>query len=245
MLFLKKQLIWICPILFFIAISPWLAQIDLATASWSYTPLPPGVVDSHYNGFYSNSFWDFIYHYGFFPAQAVCAASGAVYLLSLTSPYWKKWRQAAFMSVFTLIIGGAIVSPLIKEATSRPRPKQVEQFGGQKEFRPHWQPYFGPELEPSKSFPSGHSTCGFYFFWIYFLGRRMQNRRLALFGLVIAFSMGGVLSLCRILQGGHFVSDVLATALLMWEIAFLADKIAFEWKPFRKEWYEAAHSPSA
>lgn len=235
MIFLKKQLGWIVPILFFIAITPWLAEIDLAAASWSYTPLPPGVIDSHYNGFYSNNFWDFIYHYGFFPAQVSCATSGAIFVLSYTSPYWRKWRQAALMGVLTLVIGGAIVGPLVKEVWSRPRPKQIVQFAGQKEFRPYWKPYFGPEIEASKSFPSGHSTCGFYFFWLYFLGKRLQNKKLIFSGLFIALSLGTILSLARILQGGHFVSDVLGAALLMWEVAFVVDRFVYESKPLQQK----------
>ncbi len=57
---------------------------------------------------------------------------------------------------------------------------------------------------------------GFYFFSLIFLGKGLNSRFLYYSGLFLVVTLGGALSLTRILQGGHFFSDVLASAVIMW-----------------------------
>ena len=49
-------------------------------------------------------------------------------------------------------------------------------------------------------------------------------------GLIISFGLGILLSMARIVQGGHFISDVLFAALLMWETAYFVDWLVFDCK---------------
>jgi len=69
---------------------------------------------------------------------------------------------------------------------------------------------------------------GFAFFAFYFLGKRLNKKWMSVLGVVLALALGVGLGITRIAQGGHFFSDVLATALIMWLTAFAFDKLLFE-----------------
>ncbi|MCE2981992.1 MAG: phosphatase PAP2 family protein, partial [Parachlamydia sp.] len=106
----------------------------------------------------------------------------------------------------------------------RPRPRQVQAFGGTHPFIPFYQPSFHA-LERFKSFPSGHSSMGFYFFSLVFLGRQQRNKKLVQCGWGMALGLGAALSLARIAQGGHFLSDTLFSGLIMWGTAWALAKM--------------------
>lgn len=61
---------------------------------------------------------------------------------------------------------------------------------------------------------------GFYFFALALLGICYRRRDLYWLGLGLAWGLGGLLSLARIAQGGHFFSDTMASALIMWLTAW-------------------------
>jgi len=112
----------------------------------------------------------------------------------------------------------------VTAAFYRPRPKQVIEFGGIQEFRPFYQPNFFHQPEPSKSFTCGHCTMGFYFFALALVVRRLNYRKTFWITLMFAFALGIALSLARIGQGGHFFSDTLISALIMWLTAYACDR---------------------
>ena len=77
-----------------------------------------------------------------------------------------------------MVVGaGFIVHTALKDHWGRPRPKQIIAFGGEQTFRPFYSPNFFHQPEPSKSFPCGHCTMGFYFFAVAFALRRSGYRR--------------------------------------------------------------------
>lgn len=208
--------------------TPFSAKIDLSIAKMTFYRNLAGVQNGEH-GFYSNAFFDFIYLYGVLPAQIICAAAGICLILSRWLPNLKRFRGACAVISLTLFIGSLFIThTLLKECWGRPRPRQVIEFGGQQPFRAFYQPLFKSAPEPSKSFPSGHSTCGFYFFCLYFLGKRFNRQNLARFGLVFGASLGIVLSMARIVQGGHFISDVYISALIMWFTAYFCDYLVFD-----------------
>ena len=140
------------------------------------------------------------------------------------------------MSLTFLLGSGLISYVLCKEGLVRPRPYKIEQFGGTLPFFPCYSPGVRPfctlpKIECTKSFPSGHATSGFYFLSLFFVGRRAKKKWLERGGLLFGLLFGLLLSLARILQGGHFFSDVLFAALIMWECAYFADWFVFSLKP--------------
>ena len=222
---MKKYRLLLIPFAILLLLTPWISDIDLVLSEWGHT----GDWVRYSNGFYTNDFLDFVYDWFLLPAQLTCFIAGVVFVLSYKKPSLKKYKQDALVAMLCLIIGGGILGPVLKETWGRPRPKQIVQYGGRQEFRPYYKPQLDP-IEPSKSFPSGHAICGFYFFFLYFMGRRKRNKVMQYGGLSFALALGGILAVTRILQGGHFFSDVFFSLVLMWSIAFFVDRFVYEKK---------------
>lgn len=225
---IRKNALWVLPLLVLAFITPFSASIDLFIAKMTfYRGWTTGEPQEY--GFYTNPFFDFIYLYGGIPAACTALVASILFALSKWIVSLKKYRGIFLLLSMTLFVGSLVIThSLLKENWGRPRPRQIVEFGGQQDFRAYYEPQFSLAPEPSKSFPSGHSTCGFYFFCLFFLGRRYNSTLLSLAGLAIAFGLGGVLSLARIVQGGHFVSDVYIAALIMWLTSYYLDYLIYD-----------------
>lgn len=171
---------------------------------------------------------DAIYDYGLIPSKVV-AYGGLFVFLGTFTPYLSinRRRPALYLALTLLIGSGVIVNGLLKEHWGRPRPKEVTLYGGKEEFAPFYIPRFNTE-EKDKSFPSGHATCGFYFVCLYYLGKKLNKKWLAVLGVFLTLLLGGALSLTRIAQGGHFFSDTLFSFLVMWATARLLAAYLFK-----------------
>ncbi len=173
--------------------------------------------------FSNHPFFTFFYDWGLLPGQLLGIGALIALILTFYKPRFKQFRYPALVIGLTIAIGaGLITQVLLKDHWKRPRPKQVEQFGGSESFRTFYEPNFTAKGN-FKSFPSGHCTMGFCFFAVAILGRRLQNRKMFIGGVLIAFGLGVCLALARIAQGGHFFSDTLAAACLMWITASTCD----------------------
>jgi len=199
------------------------------------TPITPWLdLNSAHFFFEQGSFstapaYTFFYHYGIIPAWIAVISSSLLYLLSFFTDKLTLWRPYLLVMILTLVLGsGIIVHALLKENWGRPRPRQIEEFGGMQKFRPYYIPNFSNQFESSKSFSCGHCSMGFYFFALALVGTRLQKRWLSILGYCLAFGLGIALSLTRIAQGGHFFSDTLITALIMWLTACVLDWVYFE-----------------
>jgi lipid A 4'-phosphatase len=104
----------------------------------------------------------------------------------------------------TLALGpGLIVNGVLKSFWGRPRPIQVDLFGGAAPFEPAWK--IGGTCLSNCSFVSGEAASAV---WLIALAMLAPPRyRPALAGAVGALAFA--LSLNRIAFGGHFLSDVL------------------------------------
>lgn len=118
----------------------------------------------------------------------------------------KSW---VFLTLALLIGPGILVHLVVKENWDRPRPRSVQEFGGQKDFIPAFIPaaMIKDQRGNNKSFVSGHAAMGFYLMVLAWLFRR---RSWFYAGLV----MGGVVSFGRLVQGGHFTSDLIFAGYL-------------------------------
>ena len=213
-----RQRMWLWPLIALLAITPWTPAIDLDLSRAFY-------VDGHFE---SNAFFDFIYQYGFWPANVTAVFALGILIASLFVKSFAQWRAPALVLVLTLAIGaGLITHEILKDHWGRPRPKQVTEFGGDQAFRPYYKPNIFHQPEPSKSFPCGHCTTGFYFFALAFIGRRRNSKALYYTGMGLAFGLGIALSITRIAQGGHFFSDTVVGALVMWWTAYAIDRLVY------------------
>jgi len=151
----------------------------------------------------------FIYNEGLLPAIYVVAGAMLVLLVGFHSHSVRRMRKVALYLVLVMVIGpGLIVNAVLKEQWGRPRPRDVTDFGGKERFEKVWE-YDASSL--GKSFPSGHASMGFFFFSAYFL-LRGWGRRWALGTLATALILGSLLGFTRMVQGGHFFSDVVWSA---------------------------------
>ena len=124
-------------------------------------------------------------------------------------------RQAALLFLAFLLGPGVVVNALLKEHTGRPRPVQVQEFGGRYCSLPV---LVKGQAAQGKSFPCGHASVGFSLCAVWFLWRR-RRPRLAAGVLVAAVSLGAAIGLARMAAGAHFLSDVLWSAGLSYLVA--------------------------
>jgi len=149
--------------------------------------------------------WAWLYTYGTIPGLVLTLGALAVCLAGLYSQRLKPWRKPCLLVVLTTVIAaGLLVNAVLKQYWGRPRPDQTIEFGGNWDYRPVFPP--GP---PGKgaSFPCGHCTMGFVF--LAMAGFRRQSKLLAAGGVAAGIGLGALLSVARIVQGAHFLSDTI------------------------------------
>lgn len=102
----------------------------------------------------------------------------------------------------------------LKASTGVYCPWSVSYFSGDHALRePTWSWVF----QDGRCWPSGHSGTGFCLLALFF-ALRDKYPQLARKTLVIVLILGAICSLTRIVQGAHFLSHTLATALIDWII---------------------------
>jgi lipid A 4'-phosphatase len=142
-------------------------------------------------------------------------------------------KQIIYLLAALAIGPGLIVNIVLKDNWGRARPYDVTAFGGTSAFTPAF--VISSECRNNCSFVSGHAAMGFYFIAFGFLCR--QRRSLIIF---FAGIYGTVLGLVRILQGGHFLSDVVFAFFIIYAVSAVLYWIMFE----RKSLHETVHHHS-
>ncbi|MGH7442815.1 MAG: phosphatase PAP2 family protein, partial [bacterium] len=184
----------------------WVTNLDQELAQHFYTCTPswPG----RYWG-WSNA----LYHWGVYPAD-LCAALGVTaFALSFASPKARTWRGPGLFLGLLLLAGPGLLSNLLaKNLAGRPRPSETLGFGGLWEFH---RPFVLGIPGRGRSFLSGHASNAWYFLGLVFLTRRPWR------GWVLAacLAFGLAMSLARVSQGAHWLSDVLLPGALLWTLA--------------------------
>lgn len=124
-----------------------------------------------------------------------------------TSSKWRK--RLRFLLLVLVLVPGLVVNIGLKDNSfGRPRPVHIAQFGGQAEFAPAF--VYSGECAKNCSFVSGHVAIAAFiiaFAWIF------SSRSLFVAGLLFGLAVGVV----RVLQGGHFLSDVIFS---VWVVYF-------------------------
>ncbi|HBG04999.1 MAG: hypothetical protein A2075_19770 [Geobacteraceae bacterium GWC2_58_44] len=153
--------------------------------------------------------WRSLYRYGIFPGYSVTILAMILLISGFFSARAYPYRKASLFLVLFMLLGpGLVVSKGFKEHWPRPRPAQLQVFGGDSEFHQIWE---RGEAGSGASFPSGHAAFGFGMIWPFFLLRRSSPRLARLF-LAAGACYGLLMGTARMVQGGHFASDVLWSA---------------------------------
>ncbi|MFZ2951274.1 MAG: phosphatase PAP2 family protein [Desulfuromonadaceae bacterium] len=150
--------------------------------------------------------WSLLYKVDRFPALFMAACGLFAAFLGLLYQNRRHWVRPGLFLVILLALGPVlIVNTVFKEHWGRPRPRDILQFGGTKEFLHPWQKGIA---HGGRAFPSGHSSGAFYLTAPFFIYRR-RNQRIARLWLIGGISFGLMMSIARIAQGAHFLSDTL------------------------------------
>lgn len=105
--------------------------------------------------------------------------------------------------IATLAIGpGLLVETILKSHWGRARPNDTVFFGGHAAFTPPG--WMAQECAHNCSFTSGHAAIGFWLTAYAFL----LPKEWRLTGVMAALACGAVIGLVRVIQGAHFLSDV-------------------------------------
>ncbi len=168
---------------------------DLAVSSWFF---------KEGQGFYLKDnilvltvYWFFRYVHFLFLALLI---GGIAYSFVKPQSSVKPHRKRLVYALVVLLLGpGLIVHTLFKDQWDRARPRDVIEFQGDKIHSPAF--VISDQCERNCSFVSGHAAIAFYFMIFGFIGRRRW--------LWPGLAMGVLGAFGRVVQGGHFFSDVM------------------------------------
>ena len=119
-------------------------------------------------------------------------------------------RMAAVALCVALIGPGVIVEVGLKPYWQRPRPVQVQNFGGDQIYRAPFR-YCAP-CTSHHSFVSSHAANGYFLLALGLVAPPPVRRRWFAASLIA----GTVIGMGRMAQGGHFLSDVLFAFFAVW-----------------------------
>ncbi len=161
--------------------------------------------------------WRQLYLYGNIPALLISLTALIVYCLSFFKHGLVKYHKLSAYLIAVMILGpGIIINSVLKQNWGRPRPRDVVEFGGYYQFE---QICDYDRSSGGNSFPCGHASMGFFFFAPAILLRRSKLKFYAL--LLFSWVFGLSIGLARIIQGGHFASDVIWSAMIVYWVSYL------------------------
>ena len=129
-------------------------------------------------------------------------------------------RKSLYLLAALLLGPGILVNAVLKDnSVGRPRPVHIQEFGGTRDYAPVF--HYSGQCEKNCSFVSGHASIGFYMMSLYWVFRRKP-------WLYAGIGLGAFVGLGRIVQGGHFFSDVIFAG---WVVYFTCKYLAFFIKP--------------
>ena len=125
-------------------------------------------------------------------------------------PIGRRGRVAALLLIVIALGPGLVVNGILKEHWGRARPRDVTEFGGDRRFTPAF--VISDQCERNCSFTAGHPSAGFA---LAALGYAYVSRRRRWQVLAAATGFGLLVGLARVAAGGHFLSDVLFSGIIV------------------------------
>lgn len=191
----------------------WITNLDIRIASYFYHPEldNPWIVGSQ-------PVWQFFYD--LIPVLSAVTLFGTLLIIVATTISKRRLslRLPALYIFCCLLLGpGLIVNTLFKDNWGRERPRNVIELGGSEAYTPPLKYNFNGD---GRSFPSGHSSVGFFLISFYFLWKR-RNKTLANIALFSTIVVGVGTGFARMAAGGHFLSDVLWSAIITFSTSYL------------------------
>ena len=177
--------------------------MDLQVSAWFWTP------EERFR--FNTSGWVQFFYVVFANIHFIYLAGLLFFLVRRFFPNDQtlKFKKNIIFLLLALILGpGLVVNGVLKEHVGRARPQQVEAFGGTQKYTPAF--VISKQCETNCSFVSGHAAGAFFILsmsWV------LQQQRWLWLGLLL----GGMTGAGRMLQGGHFFSDIV---FAFWSVYF-------------------------
>lgn len=124
----------------------------------------------------------------------------------------KRW----FYVVISMVVASSLITPL-KKLTEVQCPWSLSRYGGVETYSPVMDKRAPPIEKAGQCWPGGHASSGFTLFALFFALRDIRPRA-AKIALAVSIGLGITLSLSRMLQGAHFLSHNVWTALIDWVV---------------------------
>jgi len=147
------------------------------------------------------------------------AAAGLIALAGAAAAFARRpvagiSPRAALLVVASLALGpGLTVNVILKDNWGRARPSTIAEFAAGHQPSRHYTPplVLSDQCPDNCSFPSGHAALGFWTVSLALIAPR-RHRRAAL---AAALGFGLAMGIVRIAQGGHFLSDVAFSGVIV------------------------------
>lgn len=172
-------------------------------------------------GFYLKDSWWAVAFYESIPIIAIGVGVGSGLLLAHN--LIRKSHVGPFSNRFLLFVlaalavgPGLVVNAGFKDNWGRARPRDVTEFAGDKRFTPALVPT--DQCERNCSFVAGHPSV---MFWLAALGFAAATRRRRTLVFLGAAILGLFAGFGRIVQGGHFLSDVVFSGIAVFTVVWL------------------------
>jgi len=180
----------------------------------SYTPSPSTDIIPAFGWYLKDQpVFKFVYHYGNIPALLLAIAGLLLLGLSFQALKWAKWRKIGLFLLLAMLLGpGLIINAALKDNWGRPRPRNVNDYGGKYAFE---KVLSVDTSSPGKSFPCGHCSMGFYLLIPWFVLRK-RKPLLARISLFTGIFYGLLIGIARMAQGGHWCSDVVFSGIIVY-----------------------------
>ena len=147
-------------------------------------------------------------------AFAIAAGLAGLRLRSL-----RPWMPILFTLGAAMLIGPLAVN-LLKGMTTQHCPVAVQSFGGVVDYFANRQGPFwaGSAQSAGHCLPSGHAGGGYALLSLYFAGWAAGRPAWRWRGLAVGVAAGLLFSLVRMMQGSHFASATLWSAVVDWTV---------------------------
>ena len=122
-------------------------------------------------------------------------------------------RVLLYLIAVVAIGPGLVVNVVFKDHWGRARPRDVVEFGGTKTFTPAF--VISDQCSKNCSFVAGHPSMAFAMVALVLVAARRRRAWL----IALAIAVGTVVGFGRIVQGGHFLSDVVFSAIFTVAVA--------------------------
>ena len=147
---------------------------------------------------------------------------GLVFTNVMDKTFLSLARRQWWYLFFAFVTGPALIAnALLKENWGRARPRNIEYFGGDKEFTPPF--VITDQCATNCSFVSGDASLAWTMLAIALVVPGDRTK-----WIIASFVFGVIISLTRLVQGAHFASDTVFAGILMSLTAILLYMIIVE-----------------